>query len=496
MSTQPADSATLHLFDLASEELGGVVLWANDEFFAEKENLLRPTEPVWKEDVYTDRGKWMDGWETRRKRTPGHDSCIVRLGVPGTIERVVVDTAFFRGNYPESCSIEGSVMPEDASPDELLANEHWIEVLGQSALEGDHKNTFEVANRRRFTHLRLHIYPDGGVARLRVFGSPVPDPARATGTIDLVSALNGGATLAQSDMFFGLARNLLKPERGKNMGDGWETRRRRGPGHDWVLLQLAGEGVIERVEVDTHHFKGNYPDRCTLELYRQPPSNPGDELRDAAVFAEHKLQADASHTIDVDGTPATHAVFRIYPDGGVSRLRLWGRLTDRGQSNLALRYLNAMLDGEAYDVFRACCGSTRWAATMVEELPFSTVDALFDAASLAWRTVSDDDRLEAFRAHPRIGASGGASSWSRGEQAAAANADEAAKQHLAELNDRYFDKHGFIFIICATGKSAGDVLAALESRLDNSTEDEIANAAAEQAEITKLRLTKWLHGVT
>lgn len=495
MSEETTDTP-LHLFDLASEALGGAVLWANDEFFAEKENLLRPTEAVWREDVYTDRGKWMDGWETRRRRTPGHDSCIVRLGVPGIIERIVVDTAFFRGNFPESCSIEGCALPVDASVAELDAHEGWVELLEKSRLQGNFKNVFDVANRRRFTHLRLHIYPDGGVARLRVLGRPVADPARTTGTIDLVSVLNGGATLAQSDMFFGLSQNLLKPERGKNMGDGWETRRRRGPGHDWVLLLLADEGVVERAEVDTNHFKGNYPDRCTLELYPAEPREPGVENDVTAVIDGAKLQAHTRHTHAIEAaSPATHAVFRIYPDGGVSRLRLWGHLTDRGQSGVALRYLNAMHDEEAYQTFLACCGSTKWAQAMANALPFASVAALFARADEVWARVNDDDRLEAFRAHPRIGASDGASRWSKGEQAAAATPDDATRERLQELNDAYFDKHGFIFIICATGRSAEEILGALQARLQNETPAEIALAAAEQAEITKIRLNKWLRGV-
>ena len=490
------DTADLHLFDLASETLGGAVLWANDEFFAEKENLLRATEAVWKEDVYTDRGKWMDGWETRRRRTPGHDSCIVRLGVPGTIARIIVDTAYFRGNYPASCSIEGCSLPHDASIDALLAAESWVELLPKSDLEGHHKNAFDVEDRRRFTHLRLHIFPDGGVARLRIFGSPIPDPMRTRGRLDLVSVLNGGATLAQSDMFFGRAQNLLKPERGVNMGDGWETKRRRGPGHDWVLLRLAGEGVVTEVEVDTRHFKGNYPDRFSLELYDGEPNDPATEQEMTAVIENRGLQAHTTHTMSLDDArPATHAVLRIYPDGGVSRLRLHGKLTDHGQSRLALDALNAMHDHEAHAVFLACCGSERWADSMVEALPLADGQALLQTADAAWQAVDDDDRLQAFKAHPRIGSTSGASKWSQGEQAAAATADGMKRLRLAALNDEYFDKHGFIFIICATGKSSDEVLAALEQRLGNTTEQEIANAAVEQGAITKIRINKWLQGV-
>ncbi|HEX2059221.1 MAG TPA: allantoicase, partial [Thermoanaerobaculia bacterium] len=255
------------LLDLASERLGGSVLYANDDFFAEKENLLKPSKPVWKEHEYTDRGKWMDGWESRRKRVPGHDFAIVRLGVRGLVRGVVVDTAFFRGNYPESCSIEATSMRIDAPVDALMAAE-WRELLPRSPLQGDSENVFEVDGREAVTHLRFNIFPDGGVARLRVHGRVVPE-WRITGglanEIDLAAVENGGDVLQCSDMFFGPKHNLIMPGRAHNMSDGWETRRRRGPGHDWVIVKLATEGRVRRIEVDTNHFKGNHPDTASIE---------------------------------------------------------------------------------------------------------------------------------------------------------------------------------------------------------------------------------------
>lgn len=148
-----------HLIDLACERLGGAVLEANDEFFAEKENLIRDAAPVWREGEYTDRGKWMDGWETRRRREPGYDWAVVQLALPGSIHGFVVDTAFFTGNYPEACSIEA----RDGDGD-------WYEVLSRRPLEGNTKNFFALDPTRRVTHVRLNIYPDGGVARFRAFG--------------------------------------------------------------------------------------------------------------------------------------------------------------------------------------------------------------------------------------------------------------------------------------------------------------------------------------
>src|SRR5436853_7115530 len=254
------------LIDLAGEGLGGSVRYATDDFFAEKENLLRPYRPVWKEHEYTDRGKWMDGWESRRKRVPGHGFAIVRLGAPGVVRGVVVDTSFFRGNYPESCSLDGCALPPESDVDALLAAE-WVELLPRTALKGASENEIALDFPYAVTHLRFHIDPDGGVARLRVHGEVVPDWHRLGGLrneIDLAAVEHGGQVLTCSDMFFGPKHNLIMPGPSRGMSDGWETRRRRGPGNDWVVVQLGAEAIIRRVEVDTSFFKGNYPDSCSI----------------------------------------------------------------------------------------------------------------------------------------------------------------------------------------------------------------------------------------
>jgi allantoicase len=313
--------------DLASERLGGSVLYATDDYFAEKENLLKPSKPVWKEHEYTDRGKWMDGWESRRKRVPGHDFAIIRLGLPGVVRHVVVDTAFFRGNYPDSCSLEGTSMRSDA-PVEALLTAEWHELLPRSPLQGDHENAFAVDRNEAITHVRLNIFPDGGVARLRVHGEVVPEWRLAGGLgneIDLAAAENGAAVLQCSDMFFGPKHNLIMPGRAHNMSDGWETRRRRGPGHDWVIVKLATEGVIRRIEVDTNHFKGNYPDSASIEGLLA-----GGTWAD--VLPQTKLRAHHRHVFhkELRRTGAVSQVrLNIYPDGGVSRLRVYGRVAAR-----------------------------------------------------------------------------------------------------------------------------------------------------------------------
>ena len=324
------------LIDLAAERLGGAVLFANDEFFAPKENLLKPTVPVFIEDKYTDLGKWMDGWETRRRRTPGFDWCIVRLGLAGLIQGIIVDTSHFKGNYPEQCSLEACAIEGLTTTEQLASNSlHWNEILPKTKLNGDSLNPFAVASDQRWTHLRFKIYPDGGVARLRVFGEAVPDWNRLKkigGEIDLAAIENGGLVLSCSDMFFGHRHNLIMPGRAANMSDGWETKRRRGPGHDWTIIKLGAPGRIHRLEVDTSYFKGNFPESCSLEACNALGVSL-DALRDPEfvwkpVLARTKLQAHTRHFFDevMDVDSASHVRFNIFPDGGVSRLRVLGTI--------------------------------------------------------------------------------------------------------------------------------------------------------------------------
>jgi allantoicase len=332
------DSSTsfTDLIDLAAERAGGSVMLANDEFFAPKEALLKATPPEWREGVYTERGKWMDGWETRRRRTPGYDWCIVRLGIPGLIRGVVVDTSWFRGNYPESCSLEAAVVDGTPDADVIASTADWTEILPRSPLAGDTRNAFSVLpNETPFTHLRLNIFPDGGVARLRVHGEGLFDPRRhhPGSEVDLAAAENGGQVLLSSDMFFGHRHNLIMPGRSTHMGDGWETRRRRGPGHDWAIVKLATRGTLHRVEVDTDHFKGNAPGGCMLDVC-DAPSVPNADIQTLAarvgawreLVREKPLQPHTGHRFTdlVEPGPVTHARLNIYPDGGIARLRLYG----------------------------------------------------------------------------------------------------------------------------------------------------------------------------
>lgn len=327
------------LIDLASEKLGGAVLYANDDFFAPKENLLKPAAPIFIEGKYTDLGKWMDGWETRRRRSPRLDEtfdwCIVRLGLAGVVRGVIVDTSFFRGNFPSHCSIEVCAVDGSPTVEQLTdAQTEWTEILPQSELKGDAQNDFSIFFDRRVTHLKLKIYPDGGVARLRVFGEVAPDwdeLKRRASQIDLAAAENGAAVLQASDMFFGHRHNLIMPGLAQDMSDGWETKRRRGAGYDWCIVKLGTRGRIERVEVDTSHFKGNYPESCSLEVGSANGAGL-EKIEWRELLPNTKLQAHTRHVFTSElndcGDAVTHARLNIFPDGGVSRLRLFGRITE------------------------------------------------------------------------------------------------------------------------------------------------------------------------
>lgn len=310
---------------LEQPRLGSRVTYASDEFFGAKERLLDPADPVFIADKYDDHGKWMDGWESRRKREPGHDHCIIRLGVPGIVHGFNVDTSHFTGNYPPHVSVDGCV-----SDDEVPA-EGWEEILPRTAIQGDAHNFLDVRNDTTFTHVRLHIYPDGGVARLRIFGEIKADFRDVDGYVDLAALEHGGRPIACSDQHYGSVHNLLAPGRAANMGDGWETARRRGSGNDWVIIALGQPGEIERAEIDTAHFKGNYPDRVSLEGGRfdsdDAVTNSSPEWR--TLLTEARLKMDQQHYFD-DALehigPVSHVRVSIYPDGGISRVRLFGKV--------------------------------------------------------------------------------------------------------------------------------------------------------------------------
>lgn len=498
----------VHLTELANEGLGGFAMYATDDFFAEKENLLKRHEPVFLADKYTDKGKWMDGWESQRRRTPGHDLCIVRLGVPGDVHGVVIDTTHFRGNAPAECALEG-LDAAGATAAQLLASDDWFALLAQSKTRPDTRNLFDVLERRRVTHVKLRIYPDGGVARLRVFGRALPEDRIfwRPGAIDLVAVENGGTVVKVSDRFFGPPSNLLLPGRGVNMGDGWETARRRTPGSDWAVLQLGRAGVVERVELDTHFFKGNAPQALLLEAIDARPLPEGalEQLLAGGpgwqtLLSKSPTEPHQRHQLWPDRRMvATHVRAHIFPHGGVNRLRLFGEPVDTERDARKLAALHALCASDAKAVFLSFNGSPAWAEKLAAQRPFASVRALFEAAERSWWSLGVADLLAAFAAHPRIGGqqasatqNAQSAAWSAGEQAAAATAEARLLADLAERNERYFAKFGFIYLCFATGRSAAEMRDWLVERLENSKDEELQTAAGEQSKITRLRLEKWL----
>jgi allantoicase len=335
MTTAPADIPDFarNAVNLASAGLGARALFASDDFFAEVNRMLADGAPVFDPDKYDDNGKYMDGWESRRKRGPGHDYAVVRLAAPGVIRGVDIDTAYFTGNYPPGARIEAANVKGD--PGDGTA---WTEILPMSPLGPSAHHYLPSRSESVWTHVRLHIYPDGGVARFRVYGEPHIDEIAMRGKVlDLASGLNGGRVIAFSDAHYGAFHRLLSPGRGINMGDGWETRRRRTPGNDWIILALGARGIVEGIEIDTAHYKGNFPDSCSIVAADMPRG--GDTLDQALVASsmfweellpQQKLSADAIHPFPRVSAlgPVTHIRLNIFPDGGISRIRIFGKLVE------------------------------------------------------------------------------------------------------------------------------------------------------------------------
>ena len=295
--------------------LRGSVMAASDEFFAAKENLIKPGAPAFVPESYDAKGQVYDGWETRRRRGPdgtlpdqaARDWVIVRLGVPGAVRSIVVDTAFFTGNYPQACSADACSISGYPALEELTADARpgrWREIVPRALLTGDHRHVFKVNSSRRSTHVRLNIFPDGGVARLHVHGEVVPDPAMLEGlTVDLAALENGADIAARSDQFYSSPRNVISPGLSRVMGEGWETRRRRRPGYEWLVVRLAGRGVVRLAEIDTSWYRGNQPDFASLQTLDGDPA--GGSLADESAWRDLlprvRLLPDTLHRFRVDG---------------------------------------------------------------------------------------------------------------------------------------------------------------------------------------------------
>ncbi|KAK3094641.1 hypothetical protein FSP39_004317 [Pinctada imbricata] len=371
------------LNDLVAEKVGGQIVFSTDDWFAVAENLLKAEDPLFKVGVFTEYGKWMDGWETRRKRKPGHDWCIIQLGVPGTISGIDIDTSFFTGNYTPKASVQAACLNADfpkrhsrmgteATQQQMdavkkLKSEDWETLLPVTPLNPGYKtschNFHEIHSNKRWTHIRLNMFPDGGIARLRVYGRAVPDWTRVSHNqiLDLVAIENGGMCIGYSNVHFGHARNLIQPGRSETMADGWETARKPGrpsileadsqgilqvPGSDWCVFRLGHPGIVVKIEIDTNHFKGNYPDSCIIqgcminedeesEALRTFDGPPWRTLLPVKKLSAHKQHIYGRNSITNCGV-ISHVRLTMAPDGGISRMRLWGHTSTQNKTTSKL----------------------------------------------------------------------------------------------------------------------------------------------------------------
>lgn len=364
------------LVDLASRRLGGSVVAANDELFAARENLIKAEPPSFRPGTFGPKGQVYDGWETRRRREPGHDWAIVHLGLPGVVRGVVVDTAFFTGNYPPEISVEGAGVEGYPSPSELEGLD-WLPLVARSPVGGDARSVFPVGVAQRVTHVRLCIYPDGGVARLRVHGEVVPDPRfLAAGPVDLAALANGGSVTGCSNMFYASPAALISPGEARVMGEGWETARRRDAGNDWVEVRLAGAGRVAMAELDTSHFIGNAPGWAGLR--GRDARSDGDWVE---LLPRTRLQPDTRHRFQLAGSgpEVTHVRMDVFPDGGMARVRLWGELSKDARGELAVRWFDLLPASQAREILTGYYG-----------LPIDEADQ-----SIGMRPLGDPDRLPA-----------------------------------------------------------------------------------------------------
>ena len=321
------------LVNLASPKMGTKILAFSDDFFGEVTRMLNDKDPIFIEDKYDNHGKWMDGWESKRRRDGGNDWAILKLGSEGIISKIEIDTSYFTGNFPPFFSLEGIYSETEPNKDS-----NWKSLIAKTNLVGDCKNNFELNLKEKFNFVRLQIFPDGGVARIRLFGEVKYNWDRFNNEeiIELSSLKLGGSILAYNNAHYGDVSALLSEGRGKTMGDGWETRRRREPGNDWIIIKLAQKGIIEKIEIDTAHFKGNYPDRASIQAISIDKNITTKDLIQGSenwdvILDETKLTADNIHEYEINSNSkaeATHIRLNIYPDGGVSRLRIFGKKLD------------------------------------------------------------------------------------------------------------------------------------------------------------------------
>ncbi|MDB4351444.1 allantoicase [Candidatus Pelagibacter sp.] len=317
------------LIDLAQPRLGSKVIFRTDDFFASADRIIDPSAPVFKEGLFDKNGKWMDGWESRRKRTPGHDYLIIKLGKPGSISKVNVDTSHFNGNQPSMISIEAC-----NSKSNNIKNFKWKSLLVKKKTKANSHHIFKTSSKSVFTHIKLNIFPDGGVARLRLYGNISKEKNDFKNkTINLASLLDGASVIACNNEHFGKAENILAPGKAKNMGDGWETRRRRDKGFDWLILNSIDGEKIDKIEISTHHFKGNFPSHCSLQAAYITKKKSSSSIVSGSnkwkiLMNKTMLKANKTHTfrnVLMKNDKINFIKINIFPDGGISRFRIFGK---------------------------------------------------------------------------------------------------------------------------------------------------------------------------
>ena len=316
------------MINLADPRIGSKIIFKTDDFFAAAHRILKTDIPVFKDGLFDKHGKWMDGWETRRRRSKGYDYLVLKLGKPGKIFDIDIDTSHFNGNQPTHASLEGCF--SRSKPNKKTK---WTRLLGKKKLGPNKNHNFKSQNKSTFNYIRLNIFPDGGVARLRLYGKIEIDKKTINNkNINLTSVLNGASIVGCNNEHFGRAENIIAPGKGKNMGDGWETRRSRGKNFDWLIIKFGKPGLIKKLEIDTHHFKGNYPDSCSIQtaIINKDLSNNlivKNSKNWKFILNKSKLSAHKKHVFKkflIKRNKENYLKINIYPDGGISRIRTIG----------------------------------------------------------------------------------------------------------------------------------------------------------------------------
>ncbi|KAG0373983.1 Allantoicase [Mortierella sp. AD032] len=311
--------------ELASSAKGGKVLETSDELFGEGFHLIQDGPAIEDKNRETESGFWKDGWETRRHNKDTHHTAIIQLAFAGTIAGFDIDTSFFDGSHPSYASVEACLIVKG-----IKDTYEWKQVLPKVPLNGNSHHFYGIeATDEVYTHLKLNMYPDGGIARLRVYGNVSPIFPEEKTVFDLASLANGARVIKTSDDRYGKPANIILPTAGVNTRDGWQTRRSRVKGHhDWVEIKLGATGLLETLQVDTTHFRGNNPDFVSLDAcasaYNDVQYDP--EVQWVSLLSKSEVHADKKNVFDLEktGDSYTHVRLNIFPDGGISRLRVFG----------------------------------------------------------------------------------------------------------------------------------------------------------------------------